>query len=627
MKNFGNKALTIVLASTLAAGTAGIGTLTVLAASGNSKNSYKSVSASVTNTGDSSENQGNTSDSGKSSGNIPPEKPGENSGNSGETSGAEQSGQEPGKSTAVTSWNAAAEISKDTETTDDKYDSTGTDENSVHVSSGNVILNNASVTRTNSDETNSDNSSFYGVGAAILNTGGTLKVNGGEVTTDANGGAGIFSYGDGVTYAKGVTINTSKDSSGGIHVAGGGTLYAYGLDVTTQGGSAAAIRSDRGGGKMVVDGGTYTSNGSGSPAIYSTADIAVNDAALTANGSEGVCIEGKNSVHLYNSTLTSNMSDNSQNDTTWSVIVYQSMSGDSEEGNGTFSMNGGSITSKNGGLFYTTNTKSTFYLESVNITSSSDSEFFLQATGNSNERGWGTSGKNGADTDFTASDQKMNGDVIYDSISNLDFYMENGSTLTGGFIDDETWAGSGNETGKEANLYISDDSTWVVTKDSTVTNLYNEGKIVDKNGKTVTIISKDGTVYVDGDGSVTVTVDKYSEKADFTNASSSGKFSDYAVNEPDELTAAALASSVDVSNSSSSQSASDSDEVAEVTAEQQTEASADTADTKAADKKISSNLKEINKNGWITAGVILAILAVAGIITAVLKSKSKNKKK
>ena len=31
----------------------------------------------------------------------------------------------------------------------------------------------------------------------------------------------------------------------------------------------------------------------------------------------------------------------------------------------------------------------------------------------------------------------MEGDVIWDSISDLDFYMTNGSTLTGAIIDDE----------------------------------------------------------------------------------------------------------------------------------------------------------------------------------------------
>lgn len=148
-------------------------------------------------------------------------------------------------------------------------------------------------------------------------------------------------------------------------------------------------RSDRGGGTMVVDGGTYTSNGVGSPAVYCTADIAVKDATLTANGSEAVCIEGLNSLHLFNCDLTGNMSDLSQNDSTWTVILYQSMSGDSEVGNSTFQMDGGTLTSKNGGVFYTTNTESDITLKDVDITYNNDNEYFLRCTGNNNERGWG----------------------------------------------------------------------------------------------------------------------------------------------------------------------------------------------------------------------------------------------
>ncbi len=49
---------------------------------------------------------------------------------------------------------------------------------------------------------------------------------------------------------------------------------------------------------MRVNGGSYTSSGTGSPAVYCTADIEVNDAKLTAENSEAVCIEGLNSLSL-----------------------------------------------------------------------------------------------------------------------------------------------------------------------------------------------------------------------------------------------------------------------------------------------------------------------------------------
>lgn len=308
-----------------------------------------------------------------------------------------------GQSQGVDSYDTANTYDSDTEVSDTSLESTGTDENAALVSSGaNVTFNNIDITRNSSDSTGGDNSSFYGVGAALLATDGNAYVKGGTVTTDAAGGAGLFAYGDGTVYAADTTIKTTQDTSGGIHAAGGGKLYAWDLNVETDGESAAAIRSDRGGGTMVVDGGTYTSNGVGSPAVYCTADIAVKDATLTANGSEAVCIEGLNSLHLFNCDLTGNMSDLSQNDSTWTVILYQSMSGDSEVGNSTFQMDGGTLTSKNGGVFYTTNTESDITLKDVDITYNNDNEYFLRCTGNNIERGWGESGANGADCDFTA---------------------------------------------------------------------------------------------------------------------------------------------------------------------------------------------------------------------------------
>ena len=437
-------------------------------------------------------------------------------------------------SQGVTDYSALQEFTEDTEVSDETYKSTNSDENAIHIYNGaEVTLNKVKASRDSSDSTGGDNSSFYGVGADVLTTDGTAYVNGGTFTTDANGGAGLFAYGDGTVYASDAKISTSADTSGGIHAAGGGTLYAWDLDVTTQGNSSAAIRSDRGGGTMVVDGGSYTSTGTGSPAVYCTADISVNNADLTAEGSEGICLEGKNSLRLYDCDLTGNMSDDNQNDCTWNVILYQSMSGDSEEGEGIFQMTGGSLTAENGGMFYTTNTESTFYLSDVDITPADDSEFFLRCTGNNNQRGWGESGSNGADCNFTAASQQMEGDIIYDSISNLDFYMTDGSTLTGAFVDDESCAGNGGDG--TCNAYISSDSTWIVTGDSTLTSLANEGTIKDADGNTVTIKGTDGTVYVQGTGSYTITVGSYSTSADMSGAASADSFSDHAVDKPDQL--------------------------------------------------------------------------------------------
>ena len=443
-----------------------------------------------------------------------------------------QPGGAPGGSSAVTSWSAVNTYTSDASEENGTYTSTGTDENAVLVQNGaSVTLTNPTVTRTSSDSTGGDNASFYGVGAAVLTTDGTTYIDGGSITTDSSGGAGVFSYSNGTTYIQNTTINTSQNTSGGIHAAGGGTLYAWDVNATTQGGSAAAIRSDRGGGTMVVDGGTYTSNGSGSPAIYCTADITVNDAELNANGSEGICIEGLNSLNLFDCDLTSKMPDDSRNDTSWSIILYQSMSGDSEVGTSTFNMVGGSVTSTNGGLIYTTNTDSKILMQGVDVNMADDAEFFLQATGNQNQRGWGSTGSNGADCDFTAIAQEMNGDIIYDCISDLDFYMTNGSTLTGKVYEDNSWTGTTSGSGT-ASVYIDSSSKWVVTGDSSVDKLYNAGSIVDASGNTVTVKNTSGTVLVQGTSSYTVTVGSYSTSVDLSGAQDAPEYSDYAVTNP-----------------------------------------------------------------------------------------------
>ena len=184
-------------------------------------------------------------------------------------------------------------------------------------------------------------------------------------------------------------------------------------------------------------------------------------------------------------------------------------------------------------MFYTTNTESTFILRDVNLEYAQENPFFLKCTGNSNERGWGISGSNGADCSFTAISQDMQGDVIWDSISNLDLYMTEGSTFAGAVVQDETNAGSGGNG--YCNVYISEDSIWTVTGDSTVTCLYNEGTIADENGNSLTIQGTDGTVYAEGTSEYTITAETYEETADWSGVSLGSAWEEYQAEMPEQL--------------------------------------------------------------------------------------------
>ena len=406
-----------------------------------------------------------------------------------------QGGQSFGGSGEVTQGTAATTISEDGTYSGITYTSTGDDENALRVDGATVTLDGVTVDKSAGVTSNTEDGDFYGMNAALLATNGaTVTIKNATVTSSAQNGNGVFSYGSGTTVnISDSTITTTADNSGGIQTTGGGTTNASNLIVETSGNSSAAIRSDRGGGTVNVDGGAYTSNGYNSPAVYSTADIIVKNANLTANNSEVLVIEGKNSITLENCYVIGNMSDDkgtSSDENVHNVMIYQSMSGDADVGTSVFSMTGGSLVSNNGDMFYITNTHCLLTLSDVNIVNNDETGALLRVVGNSANHGWGTAGSNGAQVEFTADGQKLDGDIIVDTISTLTMTMKNGSTFTGAIniIDN---AEGGAAVSDNAIVTIESGCTWNLTGNCTLTSLTNNGTI-NFNGYTITLA--DGTV-------------------------------------------------------------------------------------------------------------------------------------
>ncbi|WP_053984081.1 proline-rich domain-containing protein [Niameybacter massiliensis] len=381
-----------------------------------------------------------------------------------------------GGSHTVTQGTSAHTIDTDGSISNEHYASTGDDENALRVDGANVVLQDIQVEKLEGESSNTENGDFYGQNAALLATNGAqVTVENATVNTETVNGNGVFSYGEGTTVnISNSTIRTSARNSGGIQTTGGGTTHATHLDIETQGESAAAIRSDRGGGIVNVKGGTYTTNGTGSPAIYSTADISVADATLTANHSEAIVIEGKNSVRLENCNVVGSMDSNhlEANENIQNIMIYQSMSGDAEMGHSTFTAKGGSITAKQGDLFYVTNTTCTIELSDVKLNLAND--ILLKIAGNESSRGWGTKGSNGGKATVIATHQVLEGKMIVDEISTMDMTLSEGSAFTGSI----------NETGNGGNVKVSIDgtSTWTLTGDSYITALDGDLNQIKSNG-------------------------------------------------------------------------------------------------------------------------------------------------
>lgn len=339
-------------------------------------------------------------------------------------------------------------------------------------------------------EADGDEADFYGENAAIFATNGaTLDLSQMVIKTDGTHANAVFSYGEGTTVnISDSYIQTSGNCSGGLMTTGGGTMNAENLTIETSGNSSAAIRSDRGGGTVNVNGGYYTTSGVGSPVIYSTADITVSDAVLTSNTSQGVVVEGKNSVTLNNVELTAdnNKKNGSHSDYYQAVMIYQSMSGDAATGLSSFDMTGGSLTNQNGDIFFITNTATEINLNGVEITNNDSSGVFLRAAA----AGWGSDGSNGGQVTLNAENQEINGDIIVDSVSNLNLYLKSGSTYTGAI----------NSDGQDGGVYvdIADGCTWTLTGDSYVTSLTCTAGSINLNGHSLYV---NGVKYTEGSGS------------------------------------------------------------------------------------------------------------------------------
>ena len=382
-----------------------------------------------------------------------------------------------GGSGEVTNGTSANTITEDTEVDSETYTSTGDDENALRVDGATVTLKDITIEKTAGSSSNTEDGDFYGLNAGLLVlNGATATITGATVNTSVTNGNGVFSYGEGtVVNISDSTIRTTENNSGGIQTTGGGTMNATNLDVETQGNSAAAIRSDRGGGTVNVDGGSYVTNGTGSPAIYCTADISVSDATLTANASEGVVVEGKNSVALTDCEVTGNMSNTYNGDSDENIhciMIYQSMSGDADVGEATFSAEGGSITAKTGDMFYITNTDCEITLKDVAFTLAND--VFLRVEGNSSSRGWGTEGANGGDVTLTADSQEFAGNILVDEISSLALTMKNGTSYEGAINPDGD--------GGTVDVTLDDNSTWTLTGDSYITSFDGDTSNITANG-------------------------------------------------------------------------------------------------------------------------------------------------
>ncbi len=412
------------------------------------------------------------------------------------------------------------QVSSDGET----FDASAADENAALAQNGGTLaLSDATLTKSG-DDTNGDNCNFYGLNSILLSVGeGSLAtISGSALSSTSEGSNAIFATDSGTVFANDVRIDTTAGNSRGLDATYGGTIVASGVTATTQGDHCATAATDRGGGSISLTNSNLSTAGSGSPLLYSTGDIEVSGVTGTASGSQIAGMEGLNTILVNNSTLEStNTSKTASDPVANGIIIYQSTSGDAESTTGetaTFQAADSTLKSAitSGSMFYLTNTSADVVLARTTLDFDSSTADLIMAVGNDSNN-WGTAGSNGASVTFTGIEQQLKGNIEADTISSVDLHLTQGSIWTGSASITDNANGSTSDAPITVN--VDGTSSWVVTGSCTISalNVASGAKIVDENGKTVTIVA-DGQTVVQGDSAVTVTCNSYSTSYDASNA-------------------------------------------------------------------------------------------------------------
>ena len=325
----------------------------------------------------------------------------------------------------------------DEQTLNGTYESSTADESPIKVSDGgNATIENATINKSGGDSSNTENSEFYGVNSGVLTTeDSTTTIKNSKITTNAKGANAVFATGENAkVYVYDTEIETTGSSSSrGLDATYGGYIEADNVKITTKGGSCATLATDRGEGTVIAKNSTLETNGAGSPIIYSTGDISIDNTIGTANGAQMTEKKKKNNATITNSTLKCSGKGNRNDVDNCGVMIYQSMSGDAGEGTGTFNSSNSTLEIasdsdyyKTAPFFFITNTKAVINLE--NNTLKYGSGVLLSAKGTSE---WGTSGNNGGEVTLNATNQKLTGNIEADNISIVTINLSNSSSLEG----------------------------------------------------------------------------------------------------------------------------------------------------------------------------------------------------
>jgi hypothetical protein len=381
----------------------------------------------------------------------------------------------PDEANGAGAYTIAADASESKKT----YYSEHPDENALRVENGAIAgVDGARVEKRAGDATSLENVQEYGLNAAVLTRAGAqLLLLNSEITSNALGAGGIYSYG-GTVQPENSVVRATGASTYALAASGGGTIRAKESSLSTQGASSPALIAGQQG-QLYLEGGMAATGGEYSPVIIAKGSVNAKNATLRANNAEAMLIDG-GSVTLTDCAVSGRMPDSAVAGTLLSpycVALYQSRANGSLS---SFSMTRGALNVLNGDGFFVTNTGASIYLEGVSLTLG-EGRTLLRVSGNDGTSGWGKAGDNGADCALIAKDQQLNGDVVVDELSSVSLTLRGSSVFTGTV--------NAANTARAAKVTLEDGTTWSLTDNAYLTSF---------TGRVSSIVTNGFTVFVNG---------------------------------------------------------------------------------------------------------------------------------
>ena len=372
---------------------------------------------------------------------------------------------------------AIVEIEEDKENKDLKEESNNNDTSVIQVSNGaTYTATNLELSKISGTSTDIESSMYYGLNSAfIVKDNSNVILNNSSITTKSDYSTAFFATGMSTTATlTNVSLSTENKNSNGLSISESSSINASKVNIITKGEQSAALKTITNNSEIIIDDSTLITEGSNSPIFEIKGKVEATNILATSTNSNIAVLENSSSLSIIESELTT-ASYNIDEKLSSVFFLYKSNSKTASNDSGSsdltikdskITINKDSNVYKTAPIFYITNTSSVINITNTDIDYGSNTLIKVSK----NEK-YGDTEDNGGEVNFTATDQKLKGNIVVDEISSIRFNLNNSSYK--GQI-------NGNNESKNVHVTLDKKAEWTLTGDSYLNTLTIQNGRIDR---------------------------------------------------------------------------------------------------------------------------------------------------